>query len=177
MSFKARRIRDLTAKWLIQSCIEESIFPWISCATSAHQAWNLLASAYKGTNHIKTVRPQTLCLQFESLKMNESESMDQFKTRVSGLVTQFQTYGEPLEQKIVVQNILQCLTKKFAMVVTAIEEAKDLSKFTLEELTGSLLSHEVRVTQEEELLTNAFNTQASLHRGRGRGGRGRGRRG
>ena len=64
--------------------------------------------------------------------MNESESMDQFKTRVSGLVTQFQTYGEPLEQKIVVQNILQCLTKKFAMVVTAIEEAKDLSKFTLE---------------------------------------------
>ena len=73
-------------------------------------------------------------------------------------MTQFQTYGEPLEQKIVVQNILQCLTKKFAMVVTAIEEAKDLSKFTLEELTGSLLSHEVRVTQEEESLTNAFST-------------------
>ena len=69
--------------------------------------------------------------------------MDQFKTRVSGLVTQFQTYGEPLEQKIVVQNILRCLTKKFAMVVTAIEEAKYLSKFTLEELIGSLLSHEV----------------------------------
>ena len=120
-SLKSRRDQDLTATWLIQSCIEESIFPWISCATSEHQAWNLLASAYNGTNHIKTVRPQTLCLQFESLKMNESESMDQFKTRVSGLVTQFQTYGEPLEQKIVVQNILQCLTKKFAMVVTAIE--------------------------------------------------------
>ena len=68
--------------------------------------------------------------------MKESESVDMFLTRVSGLVTQFQTYGEPLEQKIVVQNILRCLTKKFAMVVTAIEESKDLSKFTLEELTG-----------------------------------------
>ena len=64
--------------------------------------------------------------------MNESESMDQFKTRVSGLVTQFQTYGEPLEQKIIVQKILWCFTKKFAMVVTTIEEEKDLSKFTLE---------------------------------------------
>ena len=63
-------------------------------------------------------------------------------TKVSGLVTQFQTYGEPLEQKIVVQKILRCLTKKFAMVVTAIEEAKDLSKFNLEELIGSLLPHE-----------------------------------
>ena len=64
----------------------------------------------------------------------------------------------------------QYLTKKFAMVVTSIEEAKDLSKFTLEELTRSLLSHEVRFTQEEESLTNAFSTQASLNRGRGRGG-------
>ena len=80
------------------------------------------------------VRLQTLRLQFESLKMKESESIDLFMTRVSGLVTQFQTYGELLEQKIVVQKILRCLTKKFA--------AKDLSKFTLEELTRSLLSHE-----------------------------------
>ena len=61
--------------------------------------------------------------------------------RVSGIATQFQTYGELLEQNIVVQKILWCHTKKFAMVVTAIEEAKDLSEFTIEE-TRSLLSHE-----------------------------------
>ena len=68
-ALEARRDRDLTATWMIQSCIEESIFPRISGATSAHQAWNLLASAYKGTDRVKTVRLQTLCLQFESLKM------------------------------------------------------------------------------------------------------------
>ena len=90
--------------------------------------------------------------------MKESESVDLLMTRVSCLVTQFQTYGEPLEQKIVIQKILRCLAKKFAMVVTTIEEAKDLSKFTLEDLTGSLLSHEARFTQEEETLSNAFST-------------------
>ena len=127
---------------MIQSCIEESIFPWISGATNIHQVWNLLASSYMGTNRVKTVRLQTLQLQFESLKMKEIETVDQFMTRVLAIVTQFQTYGEPLEQKVVVQNILRCLTKKFAMVVTTIEEAKYLSQFTLEELTGSLLSHE-----------------------------------
>ena len=74
--------------------------------------------------------------------MNDSESVDMFMTRVLSLVTQFQTYGEPLEQKIVLQKILQCLTKTFSMVVTAIEEGKYLSQFTLEELTGYLLSHE-----------------------------------
>ena len=61
------------------------------------------------------------------------------------------------------------------MVVTAIEEAKDLSQFTLEGLTRSLLSHEARFNQEEESMTNAFSTQSSLNRGRGRGGQGRGR--
>ena len=85
-------------------------------------------------------------------------------------MTQFQTYGEPLEQNIVVQKILKCLIKKFVMVVTTIEEEKDLSQFTLEELTRSLLSHEARLNQEEESLTNAFSTQASLSRGLGRGG-------
>ena len=45
-------------------------------------------------------------------------------TRVLGIVTQFQTYGEPLEQKIIVQKILWCLTKKFSMVVTSIEEER-----------------------------------------------------
>ena len=86
-ALKARRDRDLIATWLLQSCIEESIFPRISGATSAHQAWNLLASAYKGTYRVKMVRLQTLRLQFESLKMKESETVDQFMTRVSGIVT------------------------------------------------------------------------------------------
>ena len=63
--------------------------------------------------------------------MKESETVDQLMTRVSGIVAQFQAYGEQLEQKIVVQKILRCLTKKFAMVVTVIEEEKYLSHFTL----------------------------------------------
>ena len=104
--------------------------------------------------------------------MKESEIVDQFMTRVSGIVTQFQTYGKPLEQ-----NIIWCLTKNFAMVVISIEEAKGLSKFTLEELIGSLLSHEARLNQEEESLANYFSTQDSLNRSRARGGWGRGRRG
>ena len=74
--------------------------------------------------------------------MKETKNVEQFMARVSGIVTQFQTYGEPLEHKVVVQKILRCLTKKFSRVVVAIEEANDLSQFTLEKLTISLLSHE-----------------------------------
>ena len=84
------------------NCIENFIFLQISGATNTHQAWNLLAFAYKGIDRVKMVRLQTLRLQFESLKMKEIEAIDHFMTRVSGIVTQFQTYGEPLEHKVVV---------------------------------------------------------------------------
>ena len=96
--------------------------------------------------------------------MKETQTVYHFMTRVSGIATQFQTYGKPLEQKVVVHNILRFLTKKFSMVVIAIEEEKYMSQFTLEELTGSILSHEDRLNQEEDSLTNDFNTQAFLSR-------------
>ena len=51
---------------------------------------------------------------------------------VSGIVNQFETCSEPLEQKVFVYNILRFLTKQFSIVVTTIEEAQDLSQFTLE---------------------------------------------
>ena len=75
-ALEACRDRDLIATWMIQSCIEESIFPRISGVASGYQAWNLLASAYKGTDPVKTIRLQTLRLQFEILKMKESETVD-----------------------------------------------------------------------------------------------------
>ena len=56
------------------------------------------------------------------------------------------------------------------MVVTAIEEAKDLSKFTLEELTGSLLPHEVAIHSRRIIIDQCikhlgFPQQRSKKRG------------
>lgn len=56
-------------------------------------------------------------------------------------------------------------------------ESKDLTTFLVVELTRSLLSHETRLNLEEESLEQAFKTQASFNRGRGRGNKGRCNRG
>ena len=42
------------------------------------------------------------------------------------------------------------------MVVTAILESKDLTNFSIEELTGSLLSHEARMNLDIGTLEHAF---------------------
>jgi hypothetical protein len=169
-AYKELQHKDLQAICLIEGCMEESILTHITGAANAHQAWKILETTYKGIDRVKTVRLQNLRRDFENLKMKDSESVDQFLTRVTGITNQFQSYNEALDMKTIVEKVLRPLTKKYAMIVIAIEESKDLTQLTLDELTGSLLSHESRLNQEDETLANAFSTQASTRRGRGRGG-------
>ncbi|GAV79726.1 zf-CCHC domain-containing protein/UBN2 domain-containing protein, partial [Cephalotus follicularis] len=49
-----------------------------------------------------------------------------------------------------VRKILRCLPKSWMPKVTAIEEAKDLNTFPLEELLGSLMTHEMTIKNHED---------------------------
>ena len=72
------------------------------------------------------------------------------------------------------------MSTKFDVVVAAIEEAKDL-ELTIDELMGSLLSHEARIDRNKDsTLETSFKSQVSISRDKGRERsrlRGRGRSG
>jgi hypothetical protein len=61
------------------------------------------------------------------------------------------------------------------MVVTVLLESKYLTNFSIEELTGSLLSHEKRMTLDLGTLEHAFQIKVSMDKDRVFHGRGRGR--
>jgi hypothetical protein len=108
--------------------------------------------------------------------MTEYENIDQFMTRVMGIVNQIILTGEAIPDQRIVEKFLRSLPNKFEMVVTTILESKDLTNFSMDELMGSLLTHETRLHIEEDSIANSFKTQFSFSRGRGRG-RGRGHHG
>ncbi len=111
--------------------------------------------------------------------MKESDNIDSFFTQVIGLVTQIRSHGEILEERRIVEKLLRVLPSKFDVIVTTIEETKDLTNFTVDELHASLITHEQRLSRNENSsLEQAFKTQMSFGRGRGQGRgnkRGRGR--
>jgi hypothetical protein len=109
------------------------------------------------------------------LPVKHFPTVDQFMTRVMGIVKQIRLTGESILDQKIVEKVLRSLPKKFDMVVTAILESKDLSKFSTDEPMGSLLSHETIMHLEYESIANSFKTQFSFRRGKGRGHRGRGR--
>ncbi|XP_022966695.1 uncharacterized protein LOC111466326 [Cucurbita maxima] len=66
------------------------------------------------------------------------------------IVSQMRTYEEKISNETIVAKVLRSLTPKFDHVVAAIEEAKDLSILSVDELMGSLQAHETRINRASE---------------------------
>ncbi|XP_024984146.1 uncharacterized protein LOC112520048 [Cynara cardunculus var. scolymus] len=154
--------KDKKAMFLIYQTVDENIFEMISACETAKDAWEMRFKAYRGEEKVKTVRLQTLRCEFDSLKMKDTESVEEFYTRVIVLLNQMRLNGESISDRRVVEKILRSLTRKFEYVVVAIEESKDLSTLSLETLLGTLQSHELRMRQfDTNTLEHAFQTHTS----------------
>ena len=113
--------------------------------------------------------------------MDESEPISSFFDRVQYIVKQMQVNGEKIDDQRIVEIILRNMVSKFDHVVTAVEQAHDLLKMTIEMLLGILTSHEYRLNQRaknshtehalqrEANITNRGGYQGGCNRGRGRG--------
>ena len=75
-----QRNKENKAKFWIQNSVDDSIFSKITGASTSKQAWDILKSAYQGNDRVKTVNLQTLRTQFETLRMTESENVDQWES-------------------------------------------------------------------------------------------------
>nr|XP_029116370.1 uncharacterized protein LOC109506093 [Elaeis guineensis]XP_029116372.1 uncharacterized protein LOC109506093 [Elaeis guineensis] len=180
--------KDTKALLMLQQAVSNAIFPRIANATKSHEAWIILKQEFNGDSKVTTVKRQTLRREFETLFMKNSESVQKFFSRVSVIINQMRIFGEDISDQKVVEKVLRSLSQKFDHVVIAIEESKDLSACSLNELMGSLLAHEQRINRSSEKnIEHAFLSKVEItnkskngegtsqQRNAGRGGyRGRG---
>ncbi|KAL4383647.1 hypothetical protein GQ457_15G022750 [Hibiscus cannabinus] len=175
------RKRDKRALYFIFQAVDESTFEKISEATTTKQAWEILQKSLQGVEKAKKVRLQSLRAEFEMLKMKNTESIDDYVSRVKAVANEMKRNGETLDEVRVMEKILRSLVRKFDYVVVAIEESKDLSQMTIDELVGSLQAHEqkMKLNEETENLEQVLQSKLHVNEGgasssyaRGRGNRG-----
>ena len=81
-----------------------------------------------------SVKLQTLGKQFKLLQMDNKESINDYFTKVLSLTYQIKTNGDKIIDQTIIENILRTLPQKFDNILVAIEESKDLSNMTIDEL-------------------------------------------
>ena len=147
-ALKEFRKRDKKALFLIYQGIDESNFEKISSSNNSKAAWKILRNSRRCMDRTIRVRLQVLRGEFETLHMNDMESISDYFTRTLAIVNQIRRYGENLENVRVLEKILRSLSPKFEHVVVAIEESKDLNTMTVDELMATLEIHEQRINKK-----------------------------
>ncbi|KAH0659851.1 hypothetical protein KY289_028599 [Solanum tuberosum] len=131
---------------------------------------------YQGTKKEKRALLQTLRVDFETLKMKMGESISDYFSRTMAIANNMWIHGEKMEDVTIIEKILRSMTSKFNNVVCLIEESKDTTELSIDELQSSLLIHEQKMNRqssEEQALQVSSNYHSSKGGGRGRG-RGKG---
>nr|XP_011457580.1 PREDICTED: uncharacterized protein LOC105349489 [Fragaria vesca subsp. vesca] len=151
--------KDAKALAIIQQAVTDEIFPNIANEESSKFAWDVLAEEYKGTNEVRAIKVQSLRRDFEYTRMKDGEALDDYLTRLTNIVNQMKTYGEPLEDKRVVQKILISLSEKFDAVVYVIDLTKDIETLRVQKVIGCLKAYDQRLNKRaENEMESAFQT-------------------
>ncbi|KAK2355658.1 gag-protease polyprotein [Trifolium repens] len=123
--------------------VDASVFKLIKNCVSAKEAWEILEKCYEGTTKVKQSKIQHLTSKFESLRMKDDESIQDFHLSLLDIANSFEALGEKISDEKLSRKLLRSLPKRFDMKVTAIEEAHDISTMKMDELVGSLQTFEI----------------------------------
>ncbi|GAV83812.1 zf-CCHC domain-containing protein/UBN2 domain-containing protein [Cephalotus follicularis] len=91
-----------------------------------------------------------LVREYEMFSMKENENISGMLVRFTNIINSLKSLNKCYTNSEMVRKILRCLPKSWMPKVTAIEEAKDLNTLPLEELLGSLMTHEMTIKNHED---------------------------
>ena len=120
-----------------------------------------------GAERVKEAKVQTLKGEFESLVMKETENIDDFCMKLSGIVTNIRVLEETMEESSVVRKILRAVPDKFLQIASNIEQFGDMKAMTVEEIVGHLKAHEERMKGRSESAGGQLLLESQNQRARG----------
>ncbi|KAG6755052.1 hypothetical protein POTOM_040866 [Populus tomentosa] len=109
---EVRTQKDASALYLIQQSLAITIFPRISEASTAKQAWDTLKKEFGGDSKVRTIRLQIPRRELENIKMKYSETVKDYHGRVKVAVNQTRSVGENVTDQRIVEKFLVSLTRK-----------------------------------------------------------------
>ena len=151
-----RKKVQLNAKavFILHCAIDRNEFNRIWHCKSAKEIWKLLEVTYEGNDQVKESKINILMHDYELFSIKDFESIVEMFSRFLVIVNKLEALGKTYTKVEKVMKILRSLPKKWETKVTPIQEAKDLTKLSLEELIGSLMTYEINLNNHQRVEEN-----------------------
>ncbi|GJR79004.1 ribonuclease H-like domain-containing protein [Tanacetum coccineum] len=104
------------------------------------------------SRQVKDNKIDLLVQQYKQFVISEDESIDSAFARFNNIITSLKALDEGYSSKNYVRKFLRALHPKWRAKVTAIEESKDLTSLSLDELIGNLKVHEMIIKKDSEIV-------------------------
>ncbi|KAL4562573.1 hypothetical protein LXL04_034782 [Taraxacum kok-saghyz] len=137
------------AMGLLYQAIPKFLIMQIGEVESSKELWESIKARYVGADRVKEARLQTLVTEFDRLTMIESETVDSFAGKLSGIASKSASLGEMIGEAKMVKKLLSSVPRNFIHLVASLEQILDLNTVGYEDIVGRLKAYEERVRMED----------------------------
>ncbi|GJS26465.1 zf-CCHC domain-containing protein [Tanacetum coccineum] len=149
---KKRLAKNNEAKMVIYNALPRKEYERIFMCNTAKETWKTLLITHQGNSQVKDNKIDLLVQQYEQFVISEDESIDSAFARFNTIITSLKALDEGYSSKNYVRKFLRALHPKWRAKVTTIEESKDLTSLSLDELIGNLKVHEMIIKKDSEIV-------------------------
>ncbi|KAJ0595364.1 hypothetical protein HanLR1_Chr04g0122521 [Helianthus annuus] len=137
--------KSKTARAFIFQAIPEEILLQVAKKKTAKEVWESLKTRFVGAERVQKARLHTLKSEFESMRMKDGESIDDYAGKLSGMISKYNSVGAVLGDEELVRKLLDTVTDKYIQLVASMEQYSDVEKMPFEEAIGRLKAYEDRL--------------------------------
>ncbi|GJS94093.1 retrovirus-related pol polyprotein from transposon TNT 1-94 [Tanacetum coccineum] len=147
---KKKLAKNNKAKMVIYNALKE--YERIFMCTTAKKIWKTLLITHQGNSQVKDNKIDLLVQQYEQFVISEDESIDSAFARFNTIITSLKALDEGYSNKNYVRKFLKALHPKWRAKFREIEESKDLTSLSLDELIRNLKVHEMISKKDSEIV-------------------------
>nr|GEY17304.1 zf-CCHC domain-containing protein/UBN2 domain-containing protein [Tanacetum cinerariifolium] len=137
---------------VIYNALPRKEYERIFMCNTAKEIWKTLLITHQGNSQVKDNKIDLLVQQYEQFVISKDGSTDSAFARFNTIITSLKALDEGYSSKNYVRKFFRALHPKWIAKVTAIEESKDLTSLSLDELVGNLKVHEMIIKKDSEIV-------------------------
>ncbi|GJZ02522.1 zf-CCHC domain-containing protein [Tanacetum coccineum] len=145
-------MKNNEAKMVIFNALPRKEYERIFMCNTTKEIWKNLLITHQGNNQVKDNKIGLLVQQYKQFVISEDESIDSAFARFNTIITSLKALDEGYSSRNYVRKFLRALHPKWRAKVTTIEESKDLTSLSLDELIRNLKVHEMIIKKDSEIV-------------------------